>query len=101
LIHYSDEYPATRDFGMVDISDAQAVLSYLFLSGTWRFPAPCLDACDANDDGRIDLADSVYILRYLFKFAAQPKAPYPNPGPDPVGPSGPDRLTCLAGSVCQ
>ena len=100
--HYSDEYPATSGPEVVDISDAQAVLSYLFLTGTWHFAPPCLDACDANDDGRIDLADSVYILRYLFKFAVQPKAPYPNPGPDPIDPiNGPDRLTCLGGSVCN
>jgi hypothetical protein len=95
--HFSDNYPATCGPEVVDISDAQAVLSFLFLTGTWHFEPPCLDACDANDDGRVDLADSVYILRYLFKFDKEPKAPYPCAGADPTQ----DRLTCLGGSVCQ
>jgi hypothetical protein len=80
----------------VDISDAAAVIGYLFMTGSWQFHPLCLDACDANDDGRIDLADSVYILRYLFKFDREPKAPFPDPGEDPT----PDRLTCEGGSVC-
>ena len=80
----------------VDISDAAAVISFLFLTGTWKFNPPCLDACDANDDGRVDLADSVYILRYLFKFDRQPKAPFPDAGPDPSY----DKLTCEAGGNC-
>ncbi len=81
----------------VDISDAAAVISFLFYDDTWQFLAPCLDACDANDDGRIDLADAVYILRYLYKFGNQPPAPFPEPGID----ASKDRLDCQAGSVCQ
>jgi hypothetical protein len=82
----------------VDISDAAAVISFLFLTGSWKFHPRCLDACDANDDGRIDLADSVSILRYLFKFGAVLPAPGPSTlGPDPTG----DKLDCKGGSVCQ
>ena len=62
-------------------------------TGTWKFHPPCLDACDANDDGRVDLADSVYILRYLFKFDRAPKAPFPDAGPDPSY----DKLPCAGG----
>ena len=80
----------------VDIADAAAVISYLFLTGTWKYSPPCLDACDANDDGRVDLADSVYILRYLFKFDKAPKAPFPEAGIDPTY----DKLSCSAGSDC-
>ncbi|MBI4582783.1 MAG: hypothetical protein HY717_01940 [Planctomycetes bacterium] len=82
----------------VDISDAAAVISFLFLTGTWKFHPKCLDACDANDDARIDLADAVAILRYLFKFA--PPLPAPGPtalGPDPTG----DKLDCKGGSICN
>jgi len=80
----------------VDISDAAAVISFLFLTGTWQYHPVCLDACDANDDGRVDLADSVYILRYLFKFDRDPKPPFPGAGPDPTG----DKLSCGAGTDC-
>ncbi|MGE3966294.1 MAG: hypothetical protein AB7I09_19515, partial [Planctomycetota bacterium] len=34
------------------------------------------DACDSNDDGKINLADSVYILTYQFKFGPPPPAPF-------------------------
>ncbi|MBI4586049.1 MAG: hypothetical protein HY717_18730 [Planctomycetes bacterium] len=82
----------------VEISDAAAVISFLFLTGAWRFHPSCLDACDANDDGRVDFADSVFILRYLFKFGTVPPDPGPNQaGPDPTG----DRLDCKAGSRCE
>jgi hypothetical protein len=73
-----------------DISDAASVISFLFYTGTWKFSPPCNKACDANDDGRVDLADSVFILRYLFKFEREPKAPFPTAGSDPTA----DKLTC-------
>jgi hypothetical protein len=88
---------ATMPTMAVDISDAAAVISFLFLTGSWKFHPPCLDACDANDDGRIDLADSVTILRYLFKFG--PPLPAPGPtsrGTDPTG----DKLDCKGGAAC-
>ncbi len=87
----------------VDISDAAAVISFLFETGDFRFLPPCLDACDANDDGRVDLADSVYILRYLFKLPnTKPPIPFDMPGTDdqPGTKTPNDRLDCLAGSVC-
>jgi hypothetical protein len=92
-----DHVPSTGK-DAVDISDAAAVISYLFQTDYFQFQPPCLDACDANDDGRVDLADSVYILRYLFKFDKQPPEPFDNsPGPDPTK----DRLSCEGGSICQ
>jgi len=87
----------------VDISDAAAVISWLFETGDYRFLPPCMDACDANDDGRVDLADSVYILRYLFKLPnTKPPIPFDLPGTDDQsGARTPnDRLDCVAGSVC-
>jgi hypothetical protein len=89
----------------VDIADAAAVVSYLFLTGTWKFNPMCLDACDCNDDGRVDLADAVCILQYLFQFGRFPPAPGPGidmnsnetpDGPDPTE----DKLDCEGGNQC-
>ncbi len=90
----------------VDVSDAAAVVSYLFMDGAWHFEPPCLDACDCQDDGRVDLADAVCILQYLFLFGDQPPAPGPGwdiptqaetpAGEDPTA----DKLDCVAGRDC-
>lgn len=89
----------------VDIADAAAVVSYLFIPGTWKFQPPCLDACDCNDDGRIDLADAVCILQYLFQRGRFPLPPGPGfdaqgnsvlAGPDPTE----DKIDCQAGGSC-
>ena len=97
----------------VDIADAAAVVSFLFLPGTMKFQPPCLDACDCNDDGRIDLADAVCILQYLFQFGRFPPAPGPglretgNPNPNAVEPTPAgldptdDKLDCAAGGGCD
>jgi hypothetical protein len=81
--------------GKVDISDAQYILSFLFLGG----PAPkCLDAGDTNDDTRdtdddtstLDLSDGVYLLNWLFLGGRIPPPPSP---PDEIGEApvcGPD-----------
>jgi hypothetical protein len=96
----------------VDISDAAAMVSYLFLPGMYKFEPPCLDACDCNDDGRIDLADVVCVLRYLFQKGKFPPAPGPGwretglPNPDNVEATGAgidptlDMLDCEAGTAC-
>jgi hypothetical protein len=91
----------------VDIADAAAVVSFLFLPGTWKFHPPCLDACDCNDDGRLDLADAVCILQYLFQGGRTPPLPGTGwdpdammeipPGPDPTD----DKLDCDAGRACD
>ena len=76
----------------VDISDAAAVVSFLFLPGGRKFYPSCLDACDCQNDGRVDLADAICILQYLFQFGRFP--PYPGPGLDRATgastPMGPD-----------
>ncbi len=90
----------------VDIADPAAVISFLFMSGPWQFQPPCLDACDCNDDGRIDLADATCMLHFLFLFGSFP--PDPGPGFDMMGmelPRGPDPtpdlLGCQGGAECQ
>lgn len=79
----------------VDIADAAAMVGYFFLKGDKKFAAPCDDACDANDDGRLDASDVVYILNYLF-VPKSPKPPSPGPtsaGSDPTN----DKLSCEGG----
>ena len=73
---------------VVNISDAQATLSYLFLGG--RQPH-CFDAADANDDGKLDVSDPVATLQFLF--LGGPSLPEPNgtKGKDPT----PDSMDCL------
>ncbi len=70
----------------VDITDAVAILEYLFLG----FPTNCLSALDANDDGGANIADVGYMLAYLFTSGADPAAPFPLCGGEPT----PDSLTC-------
>jgi len=75
------------------------VVSYLFAPEWYKFTPKCLEACDANDDGRVDLADALTILKYLFKFGADLAEPFnTSPGVDPT----PDHLGCDSGtSACQ
>ena len=68
--------------GDVDISDAIAILKYLFL-GSAR--PRCLDAADRNDDGAVDISDSIDVLQFLFGGTFRfPPYPYPGPGLDPT-----------------
>jgi type II secretory pathway pseudopilin PulG len=72
---------ATSD-GVLDISDAVKIFSFLFLGGT----APsCLEAANANDDAALDISDGVFILSFLFGGGPEP----PPPGP-PARPCGED-----------
>jgi hypothetical protein len=94
-IHIEPE--AQRDFvrsdanedGRIDISDAIAVFSVLFLGAP---PFVCRDAADANDDGGLDLSDGVFTLVYLFALGPPPPPPFPKLGPDPTL----DALSCPA-----
>lgn len=74
--------------GRINIADAVRVLNYAVLQIQG---VPCQKAADANDDSRIDLADVLFILFFLFERADLDMAPpFPNPGVDPT----PDTLTC-------
>jgi hypothetical protein len=76
----------------VDIADPAAMVGFIFLEGNQRFDAPCEDACDSNDDGRLDAADIVFVLNYLF-VPGKPRPPSPGPtraGRDPTS----DDLSC-------
>jgi dockerin type I repeat protein len=62
------ELPGATDLGdvnhdgQVDLSDAIALLDYLFLGG-WK---PRLRLADVNQDGELDLSDTIYLLMHLY-----------------------------------
>lgn len=65
----------------VDLADAATIIASQFQG----LPILCPDACDGNDDGLINLADSVYVMNWLFKFGPIPPDPGPfDNGPDPT-----------------
>src|SRR5262245_13459074 len=70
---------AESDGTAVDIADAAALVSYLFgESGGPPFVPPCMDACDANDDGVVDMSDPLYVINFIFRLGPFP--PPPGPG---------------------
>ena len=72
----------------VDISDAVAVLLYLFGG---RPVLPCDDAADVDDSGAVAISDAIGLLNYLFKNGTAPRAPFPAAGTDPTTS---DPMTC-------
>ena len=52
---------------------------------------PCLDAADANDDGRVTCDDVIFLIHFLIEIGPQPPAPFDEIGIDPT----PDDLICL------
>jgi len=78
----------------VDLADAATVIASQFQG----FEVGCLDACDSNDDGLINLADSVFLLNFLFLFGDLP----PDPGPYMAGPDPTeDDLDCALPASCN
>ena len=67
--------------GIFNIADAIVSLNYLF----GQIPVSCDDACDANDDEIVNIADAVFKLAALFSGGALPAEPFPGCGPDPEG----------------
>lgn len=57
---------------------------------------PCEKSADANDDGSLDLSDSVAVLAHLFLGAGGLPAPFPGCGVDPTD----DPLTCEQSPSC-
>jgi hypothetical protein len=65
----------------VDLSDAINTLNWLFIGGA---PPNCVDARDADDDGRADLGDAIFTLTCLFLGGAMIPPPFPACGEDPT-----------------
>jgi len=55
--------------GVVNISDPIRALIVFFFAGP---PAPCDEVCDGNFDGRVDIADAIFLFRYLFRSGPTP-----------------------------
>lgn len=67
--------------GQLDLADPLVLASAITVGGALT----CPDACDANDDGLVDIADVVFGLGALFVAGADlPPAPFPNCGVDLV-----------------
>lgn len=60
--------------GAVEMSDAIAVLEFLFLGGP---TPPCFDAADADDSNDLDVSDGVRVLGWLFLGTEPPSSPGP------------------------
>ncbi len=58
--------------GLVDISDAIALLFHLFAAGG---ELDCPDAADIDDNGALDVTDTIYLLRFLFLNGESPPLP--------------------------
>ena len=78
--------------GSVDISDALAGLKHLFAGA----PLACPKAADTNDNGELEMVDSIQLLDYLFRGSRAPAAPFKSCGADPTG----DQLDCETGVSC-
>ena len=79
--------------GRANIADSTYILNALFKNDPVNYPIKCQDSADANDDGKIDLADAIYLNSYLFNKGPKPKMPFPTPGIDPSA----DGLGCGKG----
>jgi hypothetical protein len=59
-------------------------------------PLSCRSAADANDNGRVNIADAIYVLSHVIVGTAPPPPPFPGCGTDPTG----DALECAAFPIC-
>lgn len=76
-----------------DISDAISNLRCLFGGENC---ASCPDASDANDDGLVDISDSIYLLRWRFMEGLPPPSPFGHCGID----RSPDALGACSQPAC-
>lgn len=78
----------TNADGAIDISDAVAVLGYLFLGGA--VPS-CLQAADSNGDDQVDISDASFTLGYLFLGGGPVPPPFEQCGSAPASALSCDR----------
>ncbi len=71
----------------IDLADANTLLAGTYMGVT----LPCMDAADVNDDGALDISDTVSVLQFLFGSSPPPPPPFTAPGADPTD----DQLDCL------
>jgi hypothetical protein len=86
--------------GRNDLSDAIAILDFLFLGGD---PTSCRESADVNNDAAINIADPVSLLSFLFLGSVPPDVPGPVSVPcglDADPPGSPGDLGCLEYDAC-
>lgn len=76
-----------------DISDSIVIITYLFAGGQ---KPHCMDACDANDDGGLNIIDPITMILFLFLDGPALPFPFPGCGLDPTA----DDLDCEAAPGC-
>ncbi len=80
--------------GSLNISDAMALLIFLFAGGD---EPQCLDAGDADDNGTLQLTDAIFLFQWLFGSGDTPPPPQ-ECGDDPTEDDVPcDRNVCRRG----
>lgn len=83
-----------NDSGGSDISDAIAILGFLFLGAS---EPVCRKSADVDDDGLVNITDAIYLLDFLFLGGPPPPAPFGSCGNDPT----PDALDCPTHPPCS
>lgn len=79
--------------GVVDMSDVMASLGYFFSAS----PRPtCMGALDTNDSGKLNIADPIYLLNFLFSGGPTIPEPFESCGDDPT----PDGIECVSHAPC-
>ncbi|MGQ9589817.1 MAG: lamin tail domain-containing protein [Planctomycetota bacterium] len=79
--------------GAVDVSDAVAILLYLFRGGV---EVPCVQSADVDGNEFVEVTDALRTLAYLFQAGPAPAAPFPGCGPASFS----SLLTCTAYPGC-
>ena len=85
------DFNGDAELGLID---SLSLLTFLFDGDP---PLGCYDAADTNDDGMLDVSDSVLILGYLYMTGSTPpSAPFPDCGRDLTS----DALDCAQLNAC-
>ncbi len=79
--------------GRADLTDAAVILLFLF---TDLLDPSCVEALDANDNGKVEIADAIWLLSYLYAGGEVPPEPFQSCGIDPTA----DTLGCESFSAC-
>lgn len=79
-----------------DIADPISLLAHLFAVGGGSSPLPCRDACDSNDDGKLQISDAIYSLGAIVG-GSSPPLPWPDCGVDPTE----DPICCSEFAPCR
>ena len=84
-----------------DLADAVCVLTYLFgkedEDPRTQAVLKCLDAADANDDGKVSTADAIRMAKHFFGYTGPLPEPFNQCGYDATE----DEIRCLQARDCE